>query len=160
MLTSVKLQGMFSYSVYWFLVFEIGFIFLLSVILYIFIKYRLSKKPKKRIKVKKEVSGEALAKAKAKYSKALNRLRKKYHEKNMKDRKAYEQLSRVIRRFAYEVTGINVTNYTLEEIRPLNMEQLTMLVELCYPPEFGPQEDGYNFEHSIDMAEMVVQRWN
>jgi len=158
--TSVNLQNMFSYSAFWLLLFEIGFIILLSAFLVVFIKYRLSKKPKVKIKIKKEISNDALNKAKVRYEKALKKLRIKYKDKNMKNRKAYEQLSRVIRRFVYEVTGINVTYYTLEEIRPLNMDNLTYLVSLCYPPEFGPEEEGYNFENTLDMAEMVVKKWN
>ena len=73
-------------------------------------------------------------------------------------RQAFQSLSSIIRRFVYEVTGIEVQNYTLYEIRQLNMPRLTKLIEEYYAPEFARTTRMRGFA-SIERTRGVIRRW-
>lgn len=72
---------------------------------------------------------------------------------------AYQNLSKVIRNFVFEATHIKVQNYTLDDIRKLNMPILYELISEYYNPEFANISNG-NFIYSIEKARGVVERWN
>ena len=64
----------------------------------------------------------------------------------------------IIRNFVYETTNIKVQYYTLEEIRPLNMDQLTKLVEEYYVPEFA-KDSTTKIETSLKHTREVIEKW-
>jgi len=73
-------------------------------------------------------------------------------------RQAFQTLSAIIRNFVFEVTGIRVQNYTLYEIRQLNMPRLTKLIEEYYAPEFARSTRMKGFA-SIKRTRGVITRW-
>ena len=95
---------------------------------------------------------------KDKYQLELKRLRDEVTNETITTRKAYQKLSIIIRNFVYEVTSIKVQNYSLEEIKKLNMQSLTRLVEEYYKPEFAKDSNGF-IKTSIEKTREVIEKW-
>ena len=99
--------------------------------------------------------------------KACNKVRKektnitkiKYENNNISIREAYQKLSSTIRYFVYEVTNIKVQNYTLQDIKKLDMPILYELVEEYYVPEFSEKSIG-NIKLSIEKTRKVIEKWS
>ena len=150
---SVELQDMFSYSPV--IVYVILLLFLATLIIYLLKKYKTREKtPKVKVAKPKDIPS-----IKNKYCKILMDIDRKYTENKLSDRLAYQELSKAIRYFVYEVTGIRVQNYTLDEISKLNIPNLYRLVEDCYVPEFAI-ENNCNIHESITKARKVIEEWN
>ena len=159
---TVELQDMFSYS----LLLVIGAVMLVTLIGIIgLIVLKKSKNKKKPVVVKKapepkpvkpQVSGEQL---KQKYCIAIDDLEKKYRDGKISKRKAYQKLSIVLRRFVFELTGVKVHNYTLNEINRLNMPRLSEVIDQCYEPEFSADKDGDLYD-TMNKARMVIKEWH
>ena len=94
-----------------------------------------------------------------KYLLMLAELEKKLNSNSITSRKAYQELSSLIRNFIYESTNIKVQNYTLKEIGTLNMPILYELVAEYYDPEFAKISKG-NITSSINKAKVVIEKWN
>ena len=92
------------------------------------------------------------------YDRKLAELEKQYAMQKISKRRAYQKLSLLLRRFVFEMTGIKVQNYTLQEIRALNQTQLTALIGECYVPEFAPGEEG-ELAETIVKARKVLREW-
>lgn len=89
----------------------------------------------------------------------LDNLINELNENKISNRKAYQNLSSLIRNFIYEVTNIKVQNYTLTDIKKINMPILYELVSDYYDPEFAKISKG-NIKVSINKTKMVIERWN
>ncbi len=151
MSVSTKLNSMFSYS---FLPIIIIFLFLIALFL-------INKSLKKKT-IKEDIvipSPENIVLIKEKYLKEIDQLKKEFINNNFSLRVAYQNLSKVIRNFVFEVTHIKVQNYTLDDIRKLNMPILYELISEYYNPEFANISNG-NFIYSIEKARGGVERWN
>lgn len=151
MSVSTKLNSMFSYS---FLPIIIIFLFLIALFL-------INKSLKKKT-IKEDIvipSPENIALIKEKYLKEIDQLKKEFINNNFSLRVAYQNLSKVIRNFVFETTHIKVQNYTLDDIRKLNMPILYELISEYYNPEFANISNG-NFIYSIEKARGVVEKWN
>ncbi len=152
MQTTVKLQDMFSYS----FIGIIGLVLLfLALVVFLIVKYAKPKKPP----VVRPIRIENIFTIKQKYVQILIGIVQKYQEKKISDRVAYQELSKAIRHFVYDVTGIRVQNYTLEEIRYVNMPNLYYLIAECYAPEFATDNDA-DFYQTIEKARKVIEEWN
>lgn len=99
-----------------------------------------------------------VAEAKWRYASQLDALRGAYDRGEVDTRVAYEEISRVARSFAHEATGIDVREYTLEDLRRSPWPALADLISVCYEPEFA--------EHSladprvgIEHAKAVIWSW-
>ena len=151
MQVTTELRPLFSYSF-------IPIIFLLILIaLTIFINKYLKKK---EIQEKLIIPNpKDLLIIKRKYLAKINELLNNFHNKKITNRKAYQELSSLIRNFIYEATNIKVQNYTLKEISLLNMPILYQLVSEYYDPEFSKISKG-NIIISIDKTRMVIEKWN
>ena len=155
---TVELQDMFSYS----LLRAALAVALVAVITVIGIMvFRLKKKPKKQSElivaapIVKPVSAKQI---KDKYCALINELEMKRRDGKVSNRKAYQELSRVVRRFVYEMTGIKVHHNTLDEIQKLNMPNLYRVIEECYAPEFSVDKDGSIYD-TMKKARMVIKEW-
>lgn len=158
---TVELQDMFSYSLL-LVVGAVALVVLIGIIgLLVFLKTKDKKKPvvvKTAPEPKPEkptVSGEQL---KQKYCIAIDDLEKKYRDGKMNKRKAYQKLSVILRRFVFELTGVKVHNYTLDEINRLNMPRLSEVISECYAPEFSVDKDG-DIYNTMNKARMVIKEW-
>lgn len=154
MQTTVELQDMFSYA--WIPI--LVMILLLCVIVVVIIVI-CSRKPKNRIPVVRPVPIKNIFVIKEKYERILLEIAAKYQEHKITERVAYFELSKAIRHFVYEVTGIRVQFYTLEEIKMVNMPNLYYLIAECYVPEFAKEKHG-DIHASIEKARKVIREWN
>ena len=95
---------------------------------------------------------------KEKYDRMLAELVQKFTAQQISERQAYQKLSKTVRQFVFEMTGIKVQNYTLQEIRAVNMPQLTALIEECYDPEFASDNQS-EFMETVNKARKVIREW-
>ena len=121
MRTTINLQEPFTYS---FIPLIVTFLLIIGFTIYII----LSKKAKDNIKGKMEevkVIPERNIKnipvIKNKYLQQLNDIEYKYTNKKIELRKAYQLISEAIRLFVFEVTDITTQNYSLTEIKKINI---------------------------------------
>lgn len=94
-----------------------------------------------------------------KYLNKLNDLEKSLNDKKITSRKAYQELSMLIRLFVYELTGLEVQSCTLKDIKKLNIPVLYELIKEYYDPEFSKISKG-NIKASIEKTKEVISRWN
>lgn len=159
---TIELQDMFSYSLLLVLG-AIAVVILIGIIgLIVFLKTRNKKQPApvqpipEPKSVPTPISGEQL---KQKYCIAIDDLEKKCRDGKMNNRKAYQKLSVILRRFVFELTGVKVHNYTLDEINRLNMPMLSSVINECYAPEFSVDKDGDIYD-TMNKARMVIREWH
>ena len=158
MQTSIKLQEPFVYSK---IIVVIAIIINILLICYFY----LQKKNKKNII--DEVEIKAIPKnniknvpvIKGKYLKQLDEIEYKYTNNIIELRKSYQMISEAIRLFVFEMTDITTQNYSLSEIKKLNMPILYELIKEYYEPEFSSKSVG-DFEVSINKARRVIKEWN
>lgn len=160
---TVNLQEQFSYS-RWpiFLVAVIILISLAAIILPYFIrlfKSKLKRKtPAQKVVIKQRTSFDT-ARIKSTYLDMLNELEAELISQRVSTRDAYKRMSICIRRFVFDMTGLEVTNYTLEDIKKLQMPQLAALVEEYYTPEFSVHSIGNELE-SLGKTKKAIEQWN
>lgn len=161
MQTSVDLQGPFYYS----LPLLLGLVGLVVLPLIIYaIYYFIKHKPKKRVKkvkppkpVKpKPVNVEAVRRD---YLNNISTIKAKYDNKEIDERQAYLQLSGAVRNFVHEVTGIDAQNFSLAELKKLNMPKLYELIEQFYKPEFSYEDQTSDINKAFSDARTVVAQW-
>lgn len=147
------LQDMFSYS----LIPTLITLIIIAIILIIYIIYT-NKKKKVIVPIIKPIAKD-VNKIKLKYLKEINDLLTKVKNNNITNRKAYQALSIIIRKFVYEMTSIRVQVCTLKDIEMLNIPILYELVSEYYHPEFAEISSG-NIISSIEKTKGVIERWN
>lgn len=158
MKTSVTLQEPFSYSLLPIIALSV---LVLSYGMYLFYSY-LRKKDKKKISKKPElkpVSKTDLAQIKRKYLAELERIRQAAQQGEITTRITYQNMSSCIRQFVYEVTGIKVQNYTLLDIKQLQMPHLESLIAEFYHPEFAVISQG-DSDAAYQKAKRIIELWN
>ena len=149
---SVKLQELFSYSILP--------IIILIIILFLFSMYFLRKRNKKKeTPVIKEIDKIDINIIQEKYIIKLEELKKDLEKNKISIREAYQALSELVRYFVYEVTNIEVQNYTLKEIKKLNIPVLYNLIKEYYAPEFANISLG-NVKESIERTKEVIKKWS
>ena len=157
MQTSINLQEMYQYKILPIFV----LLFLIFLITYYLIKNKdvnqkndikekIQEIPEKNIKNIKIIKG--------KYLNQLDSIEHKYKNKTIELRKAYQLISETIRMFVFEITDITTQNYSLSEIKKLNIPILYDLIEEYYEPEFASKPKG-DFENSIIKARRVINEW-
>lgn len=159
MKTSVKLQEPFSYAIWPVIV--VGVIFA-GYVIYLFVRKRMeSVKHKKATEgqVVRQQTKKDIAKIKLRYIEKLEKIKSGLYNKELTAREAYQRMSMCIRKFVYEVTGIKVQNYTLEDIRQLNMPVLEELIMEYYIPEFAIESIDNSVE-SIEKTKRAIEKWN
>lgn len=155
MRTTINLQEPFTYSF-------IPLIIIILLIIGFTIYIILSKKNKENVKGKIEVIPEKniknIAVIKNKYLQQLNNIEYGYTNKKIELRKAYQLISEAIRLFVFEITDITTQNYSLAEIKKINIPVLYELIEEYYEPEFASKTVG-DFNSSINKARRVINEW-
>lgn len=154
MQVETELSDMFSYS---FLPIII-FIVLLLVVIIIFKIYKPHVKKAKSIPKVAPLSHKDTLSIKNKYLLELDKLVEEVNNNSINTRKAYQKLSKLIRNYIFEATGIKVQNYTLAEIEKVNMPSLCELVREYYDPEFSFSSSG-NVIESINKTRVVIEKW-
>ena len=146
-----ELKPMFSYSF-------IPILIIMIAIISIIIIPKLTKKKE----IKKQIvipNHKDLMEIKKRYLSKIQELENNFNNKKITNRKAYQELSNIIRNFIFEATNIKVQNYTLKEIEKISMPILYDLVSEYYDPEFSIISEG-NIISSINKTKTVIERWN
>ena len=67
-------------------------------------------------------------------------------------------ISENVRLFVFEVTDITTQNYSLMEIKKLNIPNLYETIAEYYEPEFSKKPSG-DFMNSVQKAKEIVQKF-
>lgn len=151
MKTSVNLQGPFSYALWPIIV--VGALLLLCIGILIFPKLKSLFKPRK------VPAPEKVIEIKNKFLMELSGIEVDLVNNRISTRDAYKKMSVCIRAFVFEVTGIEVLSYTLQDIQRLKMPLLEELIEEFYAPEFAVKSIGDSMA-SLQKTKRAIERWN
>ena len=161
MKTTVECQPLFSYDIWPIAIVWILFMAVFAVTLYLFL---VNKRKVKDIAAVKPIPKPIKAPArpgeiKQKYLNKLAIIHSNVLEKTISVRESYEQMSMCIRQFVYEMTGIKVTNYTLEDVKQANMTQLAAIMEEYYAQQFVYETLGDSLA-SIEKTKRIIEKWS
>lgn len=163
MQTEVKLQDPFSYSLLPVII--TGMIvaaFIIFIIVRKIIIIRKNAKIHKKMVIedrRRELTEEEILQIKKEYISQLIKIQEGYDNGQLAMRDTYQRISASIREFVFKVTDIEVHNYTLTDIKRLNMPVLAELVEEYYRPEFERESLG-DVKNSIEKTKRAIERWN
>ncbi len=149
-----ELEGPFHYSLFGPLFFTVVVLLILLYIFYRLLRRYIETMPKPVIKT----PPLNIYQVKNKYLKEIDVLEKKVEDNKITIRRAYNELSRIIRRFVFSATGIDAIKFSLKDIKALNHEHLTLLMEEYYRPEFSKEGKG-DIEQSIKRTRGVIRVW-
>lgn len=158
MKTTVQLQDPFSYALWPVVVVAILVVSMMIGFCVLWIR-RYNAKKKKEIIMKPRVTMENIGNVKAKYIAELEQMKAEILQGKCSTRAGFQRMSVCIREFVYEVTGIQVQNYTLYEIKGLNIPVLEELITEYYAPEFAMRSIGDSMA-SIEKTKRAIERWN
>ena len=130
----------------------------MKILIIIFKLYKPHKAKEKVVIKPNTLSYNDTLNIKKKYLLQLDNLVKEVNDNSINVRKAYQKLSKLIRNYIFETTGIKVQNYTLSEIEKVNMPSLYELVKEFYNPEFSISSSG-NILESISKTRVVIEKW-
>ncbi len=165
MVTTVKLQAPFEYSWYVILAAVILGAITIALLTYVILKLIKLRKLKEvqRPKYHKiHLNPEILRRMKQDYTRRIQALLDGYSHGTVTKRDGYQKLSAIIRSFVHEVTGINVENFTVKEVKALGIRNLDTLMEEYYVPEFAEDEKAAekDFAASCNVAMGVIRTWS
>ena len=154
MQVTTELSPMFSYSLIPIIIFTIILICIITLIIY------RNKNNNKNIPIQVSTPNKNnIQQIKRKYLFKIDNLLNEFNNKIINNRQAYQRLSNLIRNFIYETTNIKVQNYTLNDIKKINLPILAELIEEYYNPEFSKISNG-NIINSIEKTRKVIEKWN
>ncbi len=166
MVTTVKLQDPFEYS-WWVILIAVvlGSIAITAIVFFLiklFSALRKKKEVKRPAARKIAMTPEMIYRVKTQYIGKVQTLLGNYAQNRIEKREAYQQLSALIREFVHEVTGINVENFTIKEVKAFGIKKLDVLMEEYYVPEFAEDEKAQDkdFTQSCNRAMGVIKAWS
>ena len=108
------------------------------------------------------MSPDMIYRVKNQYIGRVQALLNNYTQNKVDKREGYQQLSALIREFVHEVTGINVENFTIKEVKAFGIKKLDVLMEEYYVPEFAEDEKAKDrdFAESCNKAVGVIKAWS
>ena len=111
-----------------------------------------------RAKIIKIIKKPNIPKLKNKYERRLEVLYENAKNNRVDMRGGYIELSNIIREFIEKATGIKVSSFSKSDVKKLGMDDLALLMEEYYPPEFSKGEKG-DILKSISKTMEVIKRW-
>lgn len=159
MQTSINLQEPFTYSVI-----PLIIVIILTLLESYYLIYLKKKKQdieveEHEVKAIPEKNIKNIPVIKGKYLNELDSIQYKYMNQMIELRKAYQLISEAMRLFVFEITDITTQNYSLKEIKKLDIPILYELIKEYYEPEFASKSVG-DFNSSINKARRVIKEWN
>ena len=156
---SVELQSKYSY-IFWPLV--LFFAMVVVLVLVFVIRKKIKNRPAKIIDIEqawRALSDQEKYALKMKYFSLLDVLYVRVAGNQISIRACYQCLSRYVREFVSDITGIRVNRCTLSDIKQMNMPMLAALIEEYYEVEFAKVSAG-NAEDAIARTKRVIELWN
>ncbi|MBQ1532376.1 MAG: hypothetical protein IIZ57_09565 [Solobacterium sp.] len=145
---TVDLQDVRMFSLFWLLAALTGLAAAVFLVHQVIGKHRQTQKA-----AEEEVSLQE------RYLGKLDQLEQEYLHNQISVRNAYQSLSRTVREYGSELTGIPMDRLTLAEIRLHGSGKAAHLVERYYEPEFAEYAED-KFIHEIHYAKEVIRAWN
>ncbi|MDO4780776.1 MAG: hypothetical protein Q4A34_00050 [Candidatus Saccharibacteria bacterium] len=96
---------------------------------------------------------------KAKYLQLIAEVEASHGNASLTARAAHQQLSHLLRMFAYEARGHRVDTLTLADLKQTRYAELAAAIEEYYLPEFASVEHG-SVKSAVATARKVVAEWN
>lgn len=156
--TTVTLQNNFKSAIGYMIL-----LFIALVIPHIVGLYRRSQEKKRQLMYQMRMNPPKVRPVpmivKSQYLRQLALLNGRLRDGKVSSKQGFQELSQMIRRFAKDYAGIEVTNKTLEEISRMDYPQLTELVSEYYAPEFAPNYEG-DLASSIAKTRRVIETWS
>ena len=149
MQSDISLNGPFSYNILPLIIVLI--LIIITIIVFLCFNIKSKKKEKPVVVIAKDINS-----IKNKYLKELDELSNNVNV--LSKRKVYNILSLIIRRFVLEATNVDVLKYSLNEIRLLKVDSLTLLVSEYYEPEFSKESNADPLS-SINKTKEVISKW-
>ncbi|MCR5804397.1 MAG: hypothetical protein K6G47_09030 [Clostridia bacterium] len=157
MRTGVGVQNPASYAIWPMIILIVVILGIIGYSIYTYFRKKQKKKaPPKPIVVKTPPPN--LYALKEKYIAELDNLSRDFINEKVSLRIGFQQMSSIIRHFVFEATGIQVQNYTLDEIRTVGLPRLDELVTEYYNPEFARMSKG-DFVESMNKTKRVIEQW-
>jgi hypothetical protein len=154
MQTSVSLQEPYSFSI----VPIIVLIIIASVLVFVLLFLKKNKEAQLEVKAIPQKNIKNIPAIKNKHLRELEAIEYQYKSNKLELRKAYQLISENIRLFVFEVTDITTQNYSLMEIKKLNIPNLYEAIEEYYEPEFSKKPSG-DFINSVNKAKEIIQKF-
>ena len=165
MVTTVELQDPFEYSWWVYVIAAAILLVALALLIYVFsgiVRMLRVKRPVPPVARHIRLTPERMAKLKQQYISQVHDIMVAFTAGRIDKRDGYQKLSAVIRSFVHEVTGINVENYTVKEVKAMGIRMLDTLMEEYYVPEFAEDERGKDKDlvKSCQTAMGVIRSWS
>lgn len=158
MLGSVELYPHQSYHWRWLV---IGLVLLaLLLVWYFLVFWWTRKKPPKILATSKPPVYEKpdLLALKQKYLALIDDVERQHQAGKVGLRKLHQQLSYLLRLFVYELRGVRLDTFTLEDLQKSRYKAIAEAVEQYYLPEFLEIEQG-NAVQAVGLARKVISEW-
>ena len=155
MQTSVNLQEPYSFSIIPIIV----LIIIASVLVFVLLFLKKNQKEKSEVKAIPQKNIKNIPAIKSKHLRELEAIEYQYKNNKLELRKAYQLISENVRLFVFEVTDITTQNYSLTEIKKLNIPNLYETIAEYYEPEFSKKPSG-DFINSVNKARRIINEWN
>ena len=154
MQTSVSLQEPYSFSI----VPIIVLVIIAAVLLFVLLFLKKNKEEQPEVKAIPQKNIKNIPAIKSKHLRELEAIEYQYKSNKLELRKAYQMISENVRLFVFEVTDITTQNYSLMEIKKLNIPNLYETIAEYYEPEFSKKPSG-DFINSVNKAKDIIQKF-
>ena len=154
MQTSVSLQEPYSFSI----VPIIVLVIIAAALLFVLLFLKKNKEEQPEVKAIPQRNIKNIPAIKNKHLRELETIEYQYKNNKLELRKAYQLISENVRLFIFEVTDITTQNYSLMEIKKLNIPNLYETIAEYYEPEFSKKTSG-DFINSINKAKAIIQKF-
>ena len=111
-----------------------------------------------RPKLVKIINKPSIPRLKNKYLRKLESLYNKVSQNKMDVRSSYATLSNIVREFVEKATGIKASSFSKNDAHRFGMDDLRILMEDYYPPEFAERDTG-DILNSIKKSMEVIKEW-
>lgn len=154
MQTSVSLQEPYSFSI----VPIIVLVIIAAALLFVLLFLKKNKEEQPEVKAIPQRNIKNIPAIKNKHLRELEAIEYQYKNNKLELRKAYQLISENVRLFVFEVTDITTQNYSLMEIKKLNIPNLYETIAEYYEPEFSKKPSG-DFINSVNKAKDIIQKF-
>lgn len=111
-----------------------------------------------KTKVVRMIHKPNIPKLKSRYMERLEILYNKVNDNKIDVRGGYTELSNIVREFVEKVTGLNASSFSKNDAKKLGMDDLGLLMEEYYPPEFAKVGTG-DILNSINKSINLIKKF-